>query len=170
MTDHPEDLSSSSNTNIQILDSAGRHQNISDSHLAVNLYSSFLIKGSVFSSLYTIEGFTKYGTLYFLRPFHFYLFDEWVLKSVLLWRIFFLPFFWTMGKIQGYLIPNIGVPTPNFRGTYPQNSRTKKRKLFQIWGGEKISLHFWMIKIMFKNIKKEGNGAQIRENSLSFFF
>ena len=64
MTDHPEDLSSS-NTNIQILNSAGRHQNISYSHLAVNLYSRFLIKAkaiNAFSSLYlNREGFTKYG-------------------------------------------------------------------------------------------------------------
>ena len=27
----------------------------------------------------------------------------------------------------------------------------EKRKLFQIWGGVKISLHFWMIQTMFKN-------------------
>ena len=50
--------------------------------------------------------------------------------------IFFFSVFHENGK-------NSGVPTPNFRGTYPQ-------------------MYFWMIQTMFKNkFKKVGNGAQI---------
>ena len=41
---------------------------------------------------------------------------------------------------------NSGVPTPNFRGTYPQ-----------------ISSHFWMIQNMFKNKKNIKNKKKVRE-------
>ena len=52
---------------------------------------------------------------------------------------FFFSFFLDNGKIQGYLPPNVGVPT--LPPTLPK-------------GEKKISLHFWMIQTMFKNKKK----------------
>ena len=43
---------------------------------------------------------------------------------------FFFFFFLDKGKIQGYLPPNVGVPTPKFRRGF-----NKKNEFFVIFGG-----------------------------------
>ena len=39
---------------------------------------------------------------------------------------FWFPFFLDKGKIQGYLPPNVEVPTPKFRGTPNQKAEEPK--------------------------------------------
>ena len=58
--------------------------------------------------------------------------------------------------------PNVGVPTSNFRGT------DWGRRSHQ--GVKKISLHFWMIQIMFKNKFKKKKTEPKSEGVALFFF